>query len=162
MPPIWQTGAIVATALFTSNLALPTTIERQPIGQTRCFTPGENCTAFIVRRIAWAKSELLVQAYYLTSMPIVQAICEAKRRGVDVKLLLDKANEQPRYAETTGLLHQCSYVLIDDKVAIAHNKVMVIDRKHVITGSFNFTPSAQERNAENVLLIPDNPDAAEE
>ena len=38
---------------------------------------------------------------------------------------------------------------------IAHNKVMIIDKKKVITGSFNFTKSADTRNAENVLLIDD-------
>lgn len=43
----------------------------------------------------------------------------------------------------------------DDKVAIAHNKVMVIDRERVITSSFNFTTSAQTKNAENVVLLCD-------
>ena len=47
-------------------------------------------------------------------------------------------------------------MLIDNKVAIAHNKVMVIDNKNIITGSFNFTKSAQDRNAENVLIILDD------
>jgi phosphatidylserine/phosphatidylglycerophosphate/cardiolipin synthase-like enzyme len=46
-------------------------------------------------------------------------------------------------------------VLIDAIHAIAHNKVMVIDGKMVITGSFNFTNSAEERNAENLLVIRD-------
>jgi phosphatidylserine/phosphatidylglycerophosphate/cardiolipin synthase-like enzyme len=33
---------------------------------------------------------------------------------------------------------------------------MIIDGKNIITGSFNFTKSAQERNAENVLIILDD------
>jgi phosphatidylserine/phosphatidylglycerophosphate/cardiolipin synthase-like enzyme len=48
----------------------------------------------------------------------------------------------------------------DDKVAIAHNKVMVIDGATVITGSFNFMQAAQQKNAENVLLITDDDDIA--
>ncbi len=44
---------------------------------------------------------------------------------------------------------------IDDKHAIAHNKVMIIDKAKVITGSFNFTKAAEEKNAENVLIIKD-------
>ena len=43
--------------------------------------------------------------------------------------------------------------MIDAAHAIAHNKVMVIDSGVVITGSFNFTKSAEERNAENLLVI---------
>lgn len=49
---------------------------------------------------------------------------------------------------------------IDDRVAIAHNKVMIIDNSTVITGSFNFTTSAQKRNAENVLVLRDAPQLA--
>ena len=48
--------------------------------------------------------------------------------------------------------------LIDDKHAIAHNKVMVIDSTTVITGSFNFTKAAEERNAENLLVIKEAPE----
>jgi phosphatidylserine/phosphatidylglycerophosphate/cardiolipin synthase-like enzyme len=46
---------------------------------------------------------------------------------------------------------------IDDKHAIAHNKIMIIDKATVITGSFNFTKAAEEKNAENVLIIKDKP-----
>jgi phosphatidylserine/phosphatidylglycerophosphate/cardiolipin synthase-like enzyme len=42
---------------------------------------------------------------------------------------------------------------IDDKHAIAHNKIIIIDRETVITGSFNFTKAAEEKNAENLLVI---------
>jgi phosphatidylserine/phosphatidylglycerophosphate/cardiolipin synthase-like enzyme len=50
-------------------------------------------------------------------------------------------------------------VVIDDKHNIAHNKVMVIDGERVITGSFNFTTSAEKNNAENLLVI-DDPELA--
>ncbi len=42
---------------------------------------------------------------------------------------------------------------IDTKHAIAHNKVMVIDKNIVITGSFNFTKAAENNNAENLIII---------
>jgi phosphatidylserine/phosphatidylglycerophosphate/cardiolipin synthase-like enzyme len=45
-------------------------------------------------------------------------------------------------------------VYIDSAHQIAHNKIMIIDRSTVITGSFNFTKSAEEKNAENLLVIP--------
>jgi len=118
-----------------------------------CFTPGQNCTALIVEQINAARSGLLVQAYGFTSPEIIQAIGRAKERGVDVKVILDKVNEQQRYAGATYLLNHGIDPLIDDRVTIAHNKIMVIDDRNVITGSFNFTKAAQQRNAENVLLI---------
>jgi phosphatidylserine/phosphatidylglycerophosphate/cardiolipin synthase-like enzyme len=42
---------------------------------------------------------------------------------------------------------------IDDRHAIAHNKIMIIDQSTVITGSFNFTRAAQEKDAENFIII---------
>ena len=45
---------------------------------------------------------------------------------------------------------------IDSKHAIAHNKIMIIDRNTLITGSFNFTKSAEESNAENLLILKGN------
>ena len=49
---------------------------------------------------------------------------------------------------------------IDSKHAIAHNKIMVIDGYEILTGSFNFTKAAEEKNAENLLVIQDAPLAA--
>ena len=125
-----------------------------------CFTPGQDCTGLIVDQVDHATMRVLVQAYGMTSEPIMQALAQAKRRGVDVRVLLDKTNEQERYSAASFLINQGVAVLIDDKVAIAHNKVMVIDDAHVITGSFNFTKAAQERNAENVLVIRQYPELA--
>jgi phosphatidylserine/phosphatidylglycerophosphate/cardiolipin synthase-like enzyme len=42
---------------------------------------------------------------------------------------------------------------IDSKRTIAHNKIIIIDKEIVITGSFNFTKAAEEKNAENLLII---------
>lgn len=123
---------------------------------TPCFTPGGDCTGLIVRQIEQAKSTLLVQAYSFTSPPIMQAMAQAKDRGVNVRVILDKSNEQPRYTGATYLTNHGIQVLVDHRVAIAHNKVMVIDDKHVITGSFNFTRAAQSSNAENVLVVADD------
>jgi PLD-like domain len=127
----------------------------------RCFTPGEDCAAKVVQAIDGTQSELLVQAYGFTSPPILQAVVRAKERGVTVKVILDKINEQERYTAATFLKNHGIEPLIDDKVAIAHNKVMILDRRTVISGSFNFTTAAQTRNAENVE-IRDDPAAAKD
>ena len=122
-----------------------------------CFTPGEKCTDLIVKQIDEAKKSIYVQAYGLTSQPIIEAVGNAKGRGLDVKVILDKVNETEKQGNGAKYLKSKNIeVLIDNKVAIAHNKVMVIDNKNIITGSFNFTKSAQDRNAENVLIILDD------
>ena len=57
-------------------------------------------------------------------------------------------------------MHAGVPVSIDDAPAIAHNKVIILDDATVLTGSFNFTKSADERNAENVVLL-DSPEVAD-
>ena len=58
-------------------------------------------------------------------------------------------------SSATFLYNQRIPTKIDAQHAIAHNKVMIIDGETVITGSFNFTKAAEERNAENLLIIHD-------
>jgi phosphatidylserine/phosphatidylglycerophosphate/cardiolipin synthase-like enzyme len=57
--------------------------------------------------------------------------------------------------ETAGgfTAHMGIITYLDDKHAIAHNKIMIIDEEAVITGSFNFTKAAEEKNVENLLII---------
>lgn len=126
-----------------------------------CFTPGGNCTDLIVREIGRAQKQVLVQAYSFTSPPIAQALVQAKRRGIDVRVILDKSQLSERYGSGDFLSHAGIPVLVDDPPGIAHSKVMVIDGEEVITGSFNFTRSAQERNAENLLVLRDRTLAAD-
>lgn len=125
-----------------------------------CFTPGQNCTQLIIDRINQAKKSIFVQAYSFTSAPIAKAIVFAARKGVKVKIILDKSQvKRNRYSSATFFLHQGIATWIDYKPAIAHNKVIIIDESTVITGSFNFTKAAQFRNAENVIII-ENADLA--
>lgn len=121
-----------------------------------CFTPGEDCAGKIMREIGEARDEILVQAYSFTSAPIAKALVAAHRRGVRVEAVLDKSQRKEKYTSATFLDHAGIPVFIDDRHAIAHNKLMIIDRRMVITGSFNFTKAAQDKNAENLLVIKGN------
>lgn len=124
------------------------------------FSPGGNCTAACVTEIANAKKSILVQAYSFTSLPIARALVEAKKRGVSVVAVLDKSQRTEKYTSADFIAHAGIPTFIDDKHAIAHNKVMIIDDAVVITGSFNFSKAAEERNAENLLVLRDEKLAA--
>jgi hypothetical protein len=117
------------------------------------FSPKGGCTEAVVRELNAAKSSVLVQAYSFTSAPIAKALLEAHKRGVQVEVVLDKSQRTEKYSEADFLVNVGIPVRIDDRHAIAHNKVMVIDGATVITGSFNFTKNAEANNAENLLVI---------
>jgi phosphatidylserine/phosphatidylglycerophosphate/cardiolipin synthase-like enzyme len=117
------------------------------------FTPPKGAAQAIVNAIDASQKQVLVQAYSFTHNAIAQALARAKQRGVDVKVILDeKSNSGNRYV--IGVLQDAQVILrADGKHAIAHNKIMIIDDEIVITGSFNFTNSAEQRNAENFLIL---------
>lgn len=124
------------------------------------FSPDGGCERAIVQAINEAHRQVLVQAYGFTDKAILKALVEAKQRGLDVRVILDKSNETQRYSGATYVMNAGIPVWIDYEPAIAHNKIMVIDNDEVITGSFNFTTSAQKRNAENVLILNHAPQLA--
>jgi phosphatidylserine/phosphatidylglycerophosphate/cardiolipin synthase-like enzyme len=117
------------------------------------FSPNGGCTETVVSALNQAKQTVLVQAYSFTSAPIAKALVDAHKRGVTVKVILDKSQKTEKYSDGDFLAHAEIPVLIDEAHAIAHNKVMVIDGQIVITGSFNFTKAAEEHNAENLLVL---------
>jgi phosphatidylserine/phosphatidylglycerophosphate/cardiolipin synthase-like enzyme len=118
-----------------------------------CFSPKGGCTENIVEQINTAKSEILVQAYSFTSAPIAKALLYAHKRDVNVQVILDKSQKSGKYTSATFISNAGIPTYIDNAHAIAHNKIIIIDKETVITGSFNFTKAAEEKNAENVLVI---------
>jgi phosphatidylserine/phosphatidylglycerophosphate/cardiolipin synthase-like enzyme len=123
------------------------------------FSPNNGVTSVVVNAINQAKKQILVEAYSFTSKPIANAIVEAKRRGVDIWILLDKTQNKSGYSVAKFFYnHGISKIKIDQKHAIFHNKIMIIDNENLITGSFNFTKAAEEKNAENLLYFKNNKD----
>lgn len=124
-----------------------------------CFTPGGKCDLRIVDAIDAAQKEIRVQAYVFTAPNILLALADARKRGVDVRVILDETNDPKNpttassYTGVTFALNNKILVVIDDKPAIAHNKVIIIDGHLVIGGSYNYTKSAQNANAENVTFV---------
>jgi phosphatidylserine/phosphatidylglycerophosphate/cardiolipin synthase-like enzyme len=92
---------------------------------------------------------VLVQAYSFTSKPIAEALVRAHQRGVKISVILDKSQRTEKYTEADFIANYGIPTYIDDKHAIAHSKT-------IITGSFNFTTSAELHNAENLLIIRDS------
>jgi phosphatidylserine/phosphatidylglycerophosphate/cardiolipin synthase-like enzyme len=117
------------------------------------FSPNGGCTDAIVAEIDKAQSEILIQAYSFTSTSIAKSLLEAHKRDVGVQVILDKSQRTANYSSATFLANSQIPTFIDDAHAIAHNKVMVIDSQTVITGSFNFTKAAEEKNAENLIIV---------
>jgi phosphatidylserine/phosphatidylglycerophosphate/cardiolipin synthase-like enzyme len=122
------------------------------------FSPKGGCMDAVVRELKKARREVLVQAYSFTADPITFSLVEAKKRGAQVDILLDRSNEQESYSDLHILLEQGLAPLIDSSHAIAHNKIIIVDKRTLITGSYNFTNQAEHENAENLVVIKGHPE----
>ena len=129
------------------------------------FSPTDDAEQMLVDALGTARTTIRVQAFLITSRTVAAALIAARERGVDVSLVADLQqflrggiSQLPRLADA-GIR-----VRLDGQHAAAHDKIVLIDaesnRPVVITGSFNFTYSAQHRNAENLLMLGGNPTLA--
>jgi phosphatidylserine/phosphatidylglycerophosphate/cardiolipin synthase-like enzyme len=152
---------LVFLALFicsaTGGLARATPLVAQGTVEV-LFTPWDDVEGAIVQALGDARKTIHLQVYLITSRPIANALFSAVARGVKVELLADRemaikgANSQVSELASRGVL-----VWLETRYAAAHNKIILIDaltaKPVVITGSYNYTWSAQARNAENLLLL---------
>ena len=127
------------------------------------FSPKRNALEVVMSFVLGAKSELLVAAYSFTSKEIAFALVEAKQRGVDVRVVVDHAqnsDDQGGYKAVDFLSAQGIPVFRSENYAAMHHKFMVADGEHVQLGSFNYTTSANSRNAETAIAFRHAPDLA--
>jgi phosphatidylserine/phosphatidylglycerophosphate/cardiolipin synthase-like enzyme len=129
------------------------------------FTPGDRIDRLIIGEIDASRHDVTVQAYSFTDRSIARALIRARQRGVQVELVADR--EQARALPQNVLADLVAggvEVWLDGNFQAAHNKVIVIDadapRATTITGSYNFTIAAQRSNAENAIVLRDNPAVA--
>ncbi len=125
------------------------------------FTPWDDAEGALLREIGAAKQTIHAQAYLVTSRNIARALTEAHERGVRVALLADRELVAKGEKSLVPQLRAAGIeVRLETRYAAAHNKILLIDaerdRPVVITGSYNFTYSAQARNAENLLILRGN------
>ena len=122
------------------------------------FTPGDDVERVIAARIDRARRTVHVAAYLFTNRRIAGALSRAAKRGVPVDLVADASQYQagglPRLRE---LDRAGVRIWLREGLAAFHHKVVIVDAATpaatVVTGSFNFTQAAQERNAENIVVI---------
>ncbi len=121
-----------------------------------CFSPQQRCEKQIINHIRNAKHKIFIHSYSLTSQKIISELIKANNRKVKVKLLVDSSQIDAPYSKIKQLI---SYDKIDTRIdqteGLAHNKIMIIDDNLLITGSYNWTNSANYKNAENILFIMD-------
>ena len=121
------------------------------------FSPGGRCTEAIVSEIGRARQSVYVQSAQFTAKPIARALVTARGRGIDVRVVVDRDKNDDKDSQVDRLVEGGVPTFADARHNTAHNKLLVIDHRLVITGSFNLSPEAESENAENLVFIDGKP-----
>ncbi|GAA7772029.1 hypothetical protein HpMS107_60760 [Helicobacter pylori] len=101
-------------------------------------------------------------AYSFQAPDIMQALVDARNRGVEVRVVIDKKRNlgKTSVAAMDFVTRNGVEVRTNDHFHIHHDKTIIVDGNTVETGSFNFAPSAETSNSENVVVIRDMPEVS--
>lgn len=125
-----------------------------------CFSPDDGCTDLLLRSISSAQDSIVFLAYSFTSNELSEALLERARQGVRVEGVMESSQVASNRGSKYEIFRSAGLdVRLDANPKQMHEKVMIIDGQVVVTGSFNFTYSAETRNDENLLII-ENPQIA--
>ncbi len=119
------------------------------------FAPEDDVEREVLSEIAAADTRIDFMAFSFTSDPIGKAMAARVAQGVRVRGLFEGRNVNDRYAEDDRLRDAGAEIYLDQNRYSMHHKVIVIDGETSVTGSYNFSKSAEKENDENLLIIHD-------
>lgn len=119
------------------------------------FSPDGGAENLVIRTIDTARTSIRMAAYSFTSPKIMKSLINAKKRGVDVKIIIDEKGNQGQASQAAMNLIVNSGIELRTikRYKIHHDKYIIVDGQHTETGSFNYTNSAAKNNSENVIVI---------
>jgi phosphatidylserine/phosphatidylglycerophosphate/cardiolipin synthase-like enzyme len=119
------------------------------------FSPSSDCENRLTKAIQESQKEVQAAVYSINNRKIVEALKDAKKRGVKVRVLTDHIQATQRSSRVFDLLENGIDLRVHSKFKIEHNKFGVFDGKLVSTGSFNWTGPAARSNSENCIFLAD-------
>lgn len=146
-------AAWVLLAITSPTAALAAEIETY-------FSPRGGATQAIVTLLDTAAASIDVAAYQLTSRPLIDSLIAARQRGVAVRVIVDRSQESASHRILLTLRGQNLALVTDQMEKLHHNKYAIVDGCSVATGSFNWSDNAENKNAENLVIIHDQEIAA--
>ncbi|MBI6727609.1 phospholipase D family protein [Pseudomonas amygdali] len=126
------------------------------------FSPEGSAEQLVLNVIQRARQQIRLMAYSFTSPSVVKALVQAKRRGVDVQVVVDAHGNDNRASRAAMNLLANAQIPVRTNGAykIQHDKVIITDDQNVETGSFNYSASAAKANSENAVVMWDAPAVA--
>lgn len=119
------------------------------------FAPQDRPAAHVIRWVSSARQRIHFLAFAFTHDGIGDAMLQRARDGVEVAGVFETAGSDTRFSEYPRLKRAGLDVVLDGNPRNMHHKVIIIDDRVTVFGSFNFSVSADRENDENLLIVED-------
>ena len=130
-------------------------------GSRACFSPGRECRATIIDALRRALVSVDICVFTITDNHLRDEILQVQRRGVPLRIISDNDKAEDHGSDIATLHAAGIRVKIDKTEYHMHHKFAIIDGTSVITGSYNWTRGAAEKNNENLVIITERPTVAD-
>jgi phosphatidylserine/phosphatidylglycerophosphate/cardiolipin synthase-like enzyme len=154
-----NTGIITTTVTKPYTTTLTTTVVSTRITggvvEYVCFSRVEQCDSMLINLISQARKSIYVAMYSFTRDGLASALVDAKNRGVEVKVIMEEENAYVQGSDYRMLKEAGVDVRLDGNPALMHHKFMIVDGELVVTGSYNWSTAAEDKNDENFVVIRD-------
>lgn len=144
---------LIKSIIFLSLLLVAETFSAEILGVY--FPPYKDAHLPIIKLYDSAEKYIHIAIYSLTKDEFAEALIRAHKRGVEVKVLIDKAQAGNQYSDDEWLENEGIELRRDKAAGLMHNKFCVIDNLIVYTGSYNHSESATTKHDENYIIIKD-------
>ncbi|MGB2895196.1 MAG: phospholipase D-like domain-containing protein [Anaerolineales bacterium] len=117
------------------------------------FSPDDHMLQRLLSLVATAEESIEFLAFVFTSDPLSEALIAREGDGVRVRGVIERGQVNSSGSEVGQLLLDGLDLRLDANQNKMHHKVILIDGEIVVTGSYNFSRNAEEKNDENVLIL---------
>jgi phosphatidylserine/phosphatidylglycerophosphate/cardiolipin synthase-like enzyme len=142
------------TTVVTTTSTATTTVNIPSVKET-CFSRVERCDVLLISLINRANRSIYVAVYSFTRDLLATALISSMERGVEVRVVIERERAYEQGSEYPRLKSAGVDVRLDGNPNLMHHKFMVIDGYIVVTGSYNWSSAAEDRNDENIVVILD-------
>jgi phosphatidylserine/phosphatidylglycerophosphate/cardiolipin synthase-like enzyme len=142
------------TTVVTTTSTATTTVNIPSVKET-CFSRVERCDVLLISLINRANRSIYVAVYSFTRDLLATALISSMERGVEVRVVIERERAYEQGSEYPRLKSSGVDVRLDGNPNLMHHKFMVIDGYIVVTGSYNWSSAAEDRNDENIVVILD-------
>ena len=148
------TSVVITTSIATTTaVSTSTTTVYIPSVRETCFSRVEQCDVLLISLINRANRSVYVAVYSFTRDSLATALISAKERGIEVRVVIEGERAYEQGSEYSRLKAAGVDVRLDGNPNLMHHKFMVIDGYIVVTGSYNWSTAAEDRNDENIVII---------